>query len=330
MNAMVIGLGSMGRRRIRLIMEGFNAVEIIGVDTSEERRIQSENEYGINTEPSVKSAIENRHIDVAFICSSPLSHAQLIRQCLGENMHVFSEINLHTLGYEDNIALANRRNRVLFLSSTFLYRKEIQYISESISRTNGLLSYQYHVGQYLPDWHPWEDYKDFFVGKKETNGCREFMAIDFPWILALFGKVNGYYVTKRKMSRLDLPYDDMYQITLEHEKAIGQIMVDVVTRRAVRNLEISGEDLYLSWDGSPRGLYRYDVQKNKEESVVLYEKVNKREDYNSTIIEDAYFEEIQCFFDVIAGKDKPRYTFDDDLYTIDLINKIEEGDNDLV
>ena len=34
------------------------------------------------------------------------------------------------------------------------------------------------LGQYLPDWHPWESYKSFFVSNKKTNGCRELFAIE--------------------------------------------------------------------------------------------------------------------------------------------------------
>ena len=38
MNIVVIGLGSMGRRRIRLIKQYKNSYKIIGVDLNKERR----------------------------------------------------------------------------------------------------------------------------------------------------------------------------------------------------------------------------------------------------------------------------------------------------
>ena len=50
------------------------------------------------------------------------------------------------------------------MSSTLQYRKEIQFIKEEVKKVSGKVNYIYHVGQYLPDWHPWENYKDFFVG----------------------------------------------------------------------------------------------------------------------------------------------------------------------
>ncbi|MDE6927475.1 MAG: hypothetical protein K2P06_01985, partial [Muribaculaceae bacterium] len=66
--------------------------------------------------------------------------------------------------------------------------------------------YIYHVGQYLPEWHPWENYQDFFVGDKRTNGCREIMAIEFPWLIETFGEIREVSVLHDKMSHLNIDY----------------------------------------------------------------------------------------------------------------------------
>ena len=65
-------------------------------------------------------------------------------------------------GYDENIALAKAKDKILFLSSTFLYRKENQSIIEKVHEAQCPLNYIYHVGQYLPDWHPWESYNNYF------------------------------------------------------------------------------------------------------------------------------------------------------------------------
>lgn len=105
---------------------------------------------------------------------------------------VFTELNLVSDGYEE--FTKDEYDNRLFLSSTLLYRKDIQYIKDRVGEER--VNYVYHVGQYLPDWHPWESYKDFFVGDKRTNGCREIMAIDLPWIESAFGKIVDFSVVK--------------------------------------------------------------------------------------------------------------------------------------
>ena len=324
MNIVVIGLGSMGRRRIRLIKQYNDSYKIIGVDLNKERRIASESEFGIDTIDSLEEAIKNNNLDSAIICTSPLSHSKLIKLCLENNLHVFTELNLVTDGYDENIQLAEEKNRVLFLSSTFLHRAEIKQINNVVKMHDERLNYTYHIGQYLPDWHPWESYRDFFVGDKRTNGCREIFAIELPWLIEVFGNIKDIVVRKSKISSLNIDYNDNYMVILEHESGhIGMLAVDIVSRKAVRNLEVFGENLYLSWDGSAEGLKMMDIEKKKEENILLYEKVDQLNQYSKFVVENAYYDEIVSFFNVISNNIEPIYDFEKDKIILDLIDRIE-------
>jgi len=324
MNIVVIGLGSMGRRRIRLIKQYNDSYKIIGVDLNKERRITSESEFGIETRDSLEDVIKNHKLDCSIICTSPLSHSKLINLCLKNNLHVFTELNLVTDGYDENIQLAEEKNRVLFLSSTFLHRAEIKQINKLVKMHDERLNYNYHIGQYLPDWHPWENYKDFFVGDKRTNGCREIFAIELPWLIEVFGNIKDIVVRKSKISSLNIDYDYNYMVILEHESGHkGMLAVDIVSRKAVRNLEVFGENLYLSWDGSAEGLKRMDIEKRKEENILLYAKVDQLDQYSKFVIENAYYDEIVAFFDVITNNIEPIYDFEKDKIILDLIDRIE-------
>lgn len=326
MNILVIGLGSMGRRRIRLLKKYNKELNIIGVDSKEERRKQAKDELDIDSFSALDRALEDKQYFAVFISTSPLSHAELINKCLQNDIHVFTELNLVSDMYDENIQLANKKGKTLFLSSTFLYRREMQYLSKKIKTGCNKVNYVYHVGQYLPDWHPWENYKNFFVGDKRTNGCREFMAIEFPWIIDTFGDIKSYEVKKDKMSSLELDYPDNYMFLLEHANGNkGVIALDVISRKASRNLEIFGEDLHIKWDGTPQGLYDYDIESKEDEHIELYQDIDKRKEYCASIIEDAYFDEIVNFFDVINGDGQRRYSFEKDKELLKLLNDIEKS-----
>jgi predicted dehydrogenase len=324
MNIVVIGLGSMGRRRIRLIKQYNDSYKIIGVDLNKERRITSESEFGIETRDSLEDVIKNYSPNCAIICTSPLSHSKLINLCLKNNLHVFTELNLVTDGYDENIQLAEEKNKALFLSSTFLHRVEIKKINKLVKMQDESLNYTYHIGQYLPDWHPWENYKDFFVGDKRTNGCREIFAIELPWLIEVFGNIKDIVVRKSKISSLNIDYNDNYMVILEHESGHkGILAVDIVSRKAVRNLEVFGENLYLSWDGSAEGLKMMDNEKKKEENILLYEKIDQLDQYSKFVVENAYYDEIVAFFDMISNNIEPIYDFEKDKIVLDLIDRIE-------
>ena len=319
----VIGLGSMGKRRIRIIRKLDPAIEVIGVDLLEERCNESQRLFGIRTFGKLEN-VWDKSVQCAFICTSPLSHAELITKCLKKGVHVFSELNLIDKSYEENIQLAKKKQLVLFLSSTFLYRKEVQYIQKAVNASKSELTYSYHVGQYLPDWHPWEDYREYFVSKHSSNACRELMGIEFPWLCMIFGKVLKFHVIKGKKSTLDISYPDSYCILLEHENGVqGNFLVDIISRKPVRNLEIFGEDFYLVWDGSANGLKEYDIEQKKEKYIKLYDSVDVQKESPSFIVENAYYDEVETFFSLVRGRGEALYCFEDDKEVLRLIDGIE-------
>ena len=324
MNIVVIGLGSMGKRRLRLLKKLDPTLVIFGVDNNESRRDVCSSEYGILTSSDLDDVLNKHSIDCAFVCTSPLSHSSIISQCLENNLHVFTELNLVPDGYVKNIALASKSNLVLFLSSTFLYREEIRAIRRFVWDARCSVNYVYHVGQYLPDWHPWEDYKDFFVNDKRSNGCREILAIELPWLTDVFGEVVEVEVMKSKMTSLRIDYDDNYMILLQHSTGHkGMLAADVVSRKAVRNLEIYGENIFLQWDGSPTGLRLFDYNKQQENQVSLYNDVDQRPEYSRFIVENAYMNEIIAFFEAVEGNARPIYDFEKDKVILQIIDEIE-------
>ena len=332
MNVAVIGLGSMGKRRIRLIQSNFKDVNIVGLDKIEEKCKEAEELFSIKTSTDSDNILSNTDIDAVFISTSPLSHSKLIKDVLNRNINVFTELNLVNDLYDENIKLASDNNLTLFLSSTQLYRKEINHITEVINKSNKQTNYIYHIGNYLPDWHPWENYKDFFVGDKRTNGCREILAIELPWLINTFGEVEKIYVTKDKMTDLEIDYPDSFLITIQHKSGDkGNLIVDLVSRKPVRNLEIINEDFYFSWDGSPTGLQKYNITTNEAENIDLYDEIASESNYNETIIENAYLEEIYDFFDAISNnKPHGKYSFNEDKYILNLIDVIENSNDNTV
>lgn len=324
MNILIVGLGSMGRRRLRLLSENFSDCRIIGVDSASERRKQAADQHGTVCFESIDTAILSNDFDIAFVSTPPTTHNAIIKILLENRLHVFTELNLVSDGYQENIRLADKNKRCLFLSATFLYRAEPQFLIESIHRTQTKLNYSYHVGQYLPDWHPWESYKDFFVSDKRTNGCREIFAIELPWLIQAFGKVSHFTSHANTISRLPLGYPDSFIVYLEHETGHrGQIMVDVVTRLPVRHFEVFGEDIQMEWRGTPEQLWVADEDFTEMRKVNLAREIDQVEGYREFVVEDAYLREMKEFFAVCCGKEHTAYRFADDLYTLDLIDRIE-------
>lgn len=324
MNILVVGLGSMGKRRIRLLKKMYQQYHIYGVDLNAQRCAFVKKEYEMETFPTMEEAVSQRKFECAFVCTSPLTHAGIIKTCLENDMNVFTELNLVSDNYVENINLAKQKNKLLFLSSTMIYRDEMKYLRERIDAKK-CYSYTYHVGQYLPDWHPWENYKDFFVADKKTNACREILAIELPWIVKTFGEIEHIKSVRTKATKLDIDYDDSYMILLQHKSGtIGSLCVDVVSCEPIRSLKIVAENLYLSWDGDEDSFFEKSGSKEELKKISLYDEIDHLEGYNKTIIENEYANELIQFFDELQKKADSIYNFEDDLKTLSIIDEVEK------
>ena len=323
MKAIVIGLGSMGRRRIRLLKQIDKNIQIKGIDLSLDRQKQAFDELGIESYSSIDEAVEDFNPTLALVCTSPISHGKIVLECLKNSLNVFTEINLLSDWYDEALKLANENNLKLFISSTFLYRKEIEFLKESLKDEK--VNYIYHIGQYLPDWHPWESYKNFFVANPKTNGCREIFAIDMPWILDVFGEIDSFSVIKDKLSNLEIDYNDNYFVTIKHKNGSkGVFVVDIVSRKAGRNIEIYNENLHITWNGTPDSLKVLDLSKKEMTSINLYNEYEHDNKYCSFVIENAYADELRDFISMVEKNTIPKYSFEKDKKMLEIIDEIEK------
>ena len=314
----------MGKRRIRLLSERKD-IQLFGIDSQESRCEEVKEKFGIKCYASIAEVVKAEQPDAAVISTSPLSHAAIIKECLENNLHVFTEINLVSDGYAENIALAKERSKVLFLSSTFLYRKETQTIIEKANQATCPLNYIYHIGQYLPDWHPWGSYNNYFIGNPRTNGCREIMAIDLPWIVTAFGPIKKVSAVKSKNTQLNINYNDNYLITIEHENGNkGMLAVDVVTRKSIRHIDVYGEQFQMSWNGTADSLLEYDVENKELKNIQFEDAAEHVEGYAVFITENPYREELKTFLaQIVNPAAVPAWTFEKDFELLKIIDQIE-------
>ena len=298
------------------------ALEIVGVNRSAERRAQVEREFGMRTFATPTEAFAAVRPQVAFVCTAPAGHGPVVMECIAAGIHVFMELNLVGGWYAEAAAKAGERGVKLFMSSTPVYRREMRYIADAVR--GGPVNYLYHCGQYLPDWHPWEDYHGFFAAQKTTNGCREIMCVELPWIEKAFGRVESVHVMDGRVSSLDIDFPDHYMVSIRHEGGCkGMYCQDIVSRKGLRRLEVFSERLHIFWEGTPDSLVAYDIEGKELKPIRLYDDVVQDGRYNANIIENAYADEIRAFFDYVERDIMPPYTFEEDAHTLEVVDKIE-------
>jgi predicted dehydrogenase len=106
------------------------------------------------------------------------------------------------------------------------------------------------VGQYLPDWRPWEDYRQSYSARRELGGGVILDAIhEIDYIRWLLGEVAGTTCVADKVSQLEIDTEDVAAILLRFENgAVEEIHLDYIQRPYRRTCQIIGEDGTLHWD----------------------------------------------------------------------------------
>lgn len=307
MKCFIAGLGSMGKRRLRLVHRFFPEMDIAVLDARQDRRDDVSRSYGCIVYESLEGGLAGFFPDVLIVSTPPDAHAPSILSALQKGIHTFSELDLLDDGYDAILPFEENGFPVAFLSSTPLYRSENRWIIGNHGKTGARKFYTYHVGQYLPDWHPWEKYDEFFVGSPRTNAIREILCIELPWLTECFGKVTDFSCSWSRTSSLNLPYPDTCQVLLRHaDGTAGNLTVDCVSRKAVRNLRISGEEGTILWEGNSRSLCYLSPSGEPVHPLLEEKELERQAGYAEFISESPYLEELRHFFRLVSGETAER------------------------
>ena len=211
MKFLVIGLGSMGKRRIRCLKRlGYN--EITGFDLREDRCQEVLQKYEIKAESDWESA-KQVPADAWVISTPPNLHMNYAFQAVEQKKHFFTEAGV-SVDRMNNLINALENSKIVGVPScTMRYYEGPKKIKELVQ--NGSIGrplfFVYHWGQYLPTWHVYERYEDFYVSKRETGACREIVPFVLEWLVDIFGIPKAISCLKDKISDLDADIDDIFQ-----------------------------------------------------------------------------------------------------------------------
>lgn len=304
MKFLIIGLGSMGKRRVRNLL-ALDEKEIAGFDISNERTLEAKQKYEIETFTDFQKAIDTFKPDVLIISTPPNLHMKYAYYAYENNMHCFIEASVVD---SDKILALHKKVKesklIIVPSCTMAYFPAPIKLKELInSKIIGEpLNFNYHSGQYLPDWHPWEKIEDFYVSNPNTGGCREIVPFELTWINELFGDSTALACVKRKLTNMNADIDDIYHSILEYENnMILNLTVEVISRpeavREFRLLGTKGEIVY----SSDSEILKYINIDMKEWEEISFNKGTIEAQYINP--EEPYINEMKDFIDAIIKKD---------------------------
>lgn len=317
-----VGLGSMGKRRIRNLQQ-LGIKKIIGFDPNENRRKEVEKLYHISTISTIKEGLEEKP-DCMIISTPPDLHYMYAKIAIKNNIHFFTEVNLSSNDVSKIRQEIKHKKIVGVPSSTMLFHPIIKQLEKLIN--NGAigkpLTVYHHFGHHLSNWHPWEDYRKFYVSKRETGAAREVVPFELVWLNHLFSDIHSVYGNIAKISALEANIDDIYQIIIEFTNGIKCIfIVDVISEPAINETRIIGDKGIIFCD---HNLGTIKIGKGNKWKEVKIKMGKMAKGYKgNTPADSTYVEEMKSFLTAISKKSTLQYTFDNELKILQVLDAIE-------
>jgi len=318
--ALIIGSGSIGQRHISNLKKiGINNITALRSKKGHYKKLPES--LGVK---EISSWTEAKKIksDIAIISNPSSLHIDAALKISGHVKGVFIEKPLSNNLSECNqlIDLLNNKKITSFVGHNLMFHPVIKKIIEFINENDigEIINIQCQVGQWLPDWHPYEDYTKAYYARKDLGGGVSLSLIhEIHLALALAGLpayVSGE-ITEYKQLKLDV--DVCSDLMIKHKSgAVSQIHLDFLQRPSHRSGLVTFEKAWLSYDFSKMQIT---AQKINEEPYELFQ----NSDFDPNIMYIDQLKEFVCM--VEEGRVKHKYDVLSAVESLKVVNALFES-----
>ncbi len=289
MKALFIGLGGIGQRHLRNLRALRGAdVEVLAWRTRRLSRVitaqlqveqgaEVEARYGVKAFATLEEALDQEPT-VAFICNPSSLHVAPALAAARAGCHLFLEKPV-SQSLEDLDALeAEVRSRDLVTLVGYQLRHHPLLLrAKTLVETGALgrvVAVRAEVGEHLPDWHPYEDYREMYASRRELGGGVVLSQIhELDYLYWLFGLPERVFAVGGHLSSLEIDVEDVASMMFEYAGPRGRFPVhvhaDYVQRPPRRGCLVVGDRGKLEIDLRALTLRHYDESGRLAEELSL-------------------------------------------------------------
>jgi len=246
---LIAGLGSIGQRHLRNLL-ALGVEDILLLRTKSEP-VQESPQLPVFTR--LEDALDRRP-DAVIVSNPTAHHLDIALPAVDAGCHLFVEKPLsHTWEKVQALLDAAEARQVIGLVGFDMHfdpglRKVRELISDGT--IGHITAIQAQVGQYLPDWHPWEDYRQGVSARNATGGGVILDLIhEIDYIRWLMGDAQEVASMNGHVSNLEIETEDTAAILLRFGNgAIGTIHLDYIQRTISRTCRVIGDEGTIFWD----------------------------------------------------------------------------------
>lgn len=254
MKFLIAGLGSIGRRHMRnLIALGEKDIVLL---RTRKATLPDDELAGYPVEADIHEALKKHKPDAVIVANPTSLHLDVAIPAAEAGCAILLEKPVSdSLDRLDILQkAAEKSGSKILVGFQFRYHPTLNKARELIQSgaLGKILTAHAHWGEYLPQWHPWEDYRQSYAARADLGGG-VIVTLTHPldYLRFLLGDVESLWSFNGHLSPLELDVEDAAEIGLKFSSgAVGGVHVNYFQRPPVHRLEIVGTGGTLRWDNA--------------------------------------------------------------------------------
>jgi predicted dehydrogenase len=315
----IIGLGSIGRRHLRLIKQIRPEIKITVVRSGKGEHC-AEEEIADNIVQSIKAAT-SLGIEAAIISTPSTFHLSNAITLLKSDIHLLIEKPLsNTMEYTEELVRLSKTSKAIILIGYVLrydpaaIRFKQLLLEEDIGEK---LHIRVECGSYLPDWRPDQDYKKTVSASTELGGGVLLeLSHELDYINWFFGQPSDIQALLRNSKTLGIDVEDQVDILLSYENDCPiSVQIDFCRRKPMRVCSVLTTKGQVTWNAMSKKVVSEWVGQEKKVNEFSFER------------DHIYQEQLIHFLDCIENKKTPAVTLNDGVDVMQMIDACRKSNN---
>ena len=317
MKALFVGLGSIGQRHLRNLKKIRPDIDIMAVRSQRVAPLLSDSNqvingvniqdnYGLLEFDSLDKALACKP-DIVFVTNPSSMHIDTAKEALKSNAFIFIEkpISHNYDGVEELIKIEKSMGiNKIFVGYQFRFNPALKLVKKLLKENliGNIVGAQFVNGEYLPNWHPYEDYRLSYASRKDLGGGAIVSQIhDFDYATWLFGNPQKIYAVGGHLSELEIDVEDSVQVIMQCNDIPISIQLDYLQWPPRREVSIIGG----------KGSIQCNLTTME---VVVNNRITKnieKYDFPNFNRNDLFLDEMKNFLAFASGNESPAVNFFD-------------------
>jgi len=320
MKFLIAGLGSIGRRHMRnLIALGEKNIVLY---RTRKATMPDDELAGFPVETDLQEALKKHKPDAVIVANPTALHLDVAIPAAEAGCVILLEKPVsHSMERLDGLQTAvNKSGSRVLVGFQFRFHPGMIRAKQLIAdgEIGRIISAHVHFGEYLPAWHPWEDYRKSYAARADMGGgvvLTQCHSLDYlPWLV---GKVESVWGFVARLSDLEVDTDDTAKIALRFEGgALGSLHLDYNQQPPAHHFEIIGTKGSLQWNLSDGVTRIYRAEKKDWEVYPL------AAGWERNVM---FMEQMKHFIAVVRGEAQPACSLEDGIRVQRLVQAVHES-----